>query len=171
VLRFGHEGINMIATKGASKKTREQELGDYGEDRARELLLARGFDPVEKMPKNFPFFDLMAKRGARRFLFSVRTRNKSTASGAVKKDNYNLYTKHGHFEAATKIAKFFAAKLCWVAVTVDTRTKTFSAYTGDVSKLPSPKYIPMHPTKHVPHHDWLATSVPDKTILKSWSNI
>jgi hypothetical protein len=161
----------VVVSKGVKKRTRRQELGDYGEDRARELLLARGFDPVEKMPKNFPFFDLMAKQDARRLLFSVRTRNKYTASGALKKDNYNLYTKPGHYQAAAKIAKFFRGKLCWVAVTVDTRTKTFCAYTGDVAKLPSQKYIPMHPTKHVPHHDCLVTDVPDKTILKSWSNI
>lgn len=170
MLRFGHEGIKMVVRKGIAKQTRQQALGDYGEDRARELLLGRGFDPVEKMPRNFPFFDLMAKQGARRLLFSVRTRNKFTASGALKKDNYNLYTKPGHYEAAAKIAKFFRAKLCWVAVTVDTRTKTFCAYTGDVAKLPSPKCIPMHPTKHVPHHDCLATDVLDATIVKSWSN-
>jgi hypothetical protein len=166
------EGLKiMVSKKKQPKQTRKQELGDYGEDRARELLLRKGFDLVEKMPKKFPFFDLMVKRGARRLLISVRTRNKFRADGALKTDNYNLYTKRGHFEAAEKIAKFFGAKIHWVAVTVDTKAKTFSAYTGNVSELPSPNYIPMHPTKHVPEHDCLATDVPDKTILRTWNNI
>jgi hypothetical protein len=55
---------------------------------------------IEKMPRNFPFFDLMAKQGARRLLIPVRTRNKFTAKGVVKKNNYNLYTKKGHFDSA-----------------------------------------------------------------------
>ena len=134
------------------------------------MLSKKGFD-VERMPKNFPFFDLMAKQGGRGILVPVKTRSRHTAKGAIKTDPYNLYTKPGHFKSAMKIAKFFGAQIDWVAVTVDTRTKTYSAYTGEVSKLPSPRHIPMHPTRDVPKHDCLATNVLDATISESWSNI
>jgi hypothetical protein len=157
---------------GVTKRTREQELGDFGEDRALELLKRR-FDEVEKMPRNFPFFDLMAKQGARRLLIPVRTRNKFTAKGNLKKNNYNLYTKNGHFASASKVATFFGAEIVWVAVTVDTMTKRFWAYMGDVdpSKPPLPTYIPMHPDHDVPKHDCLAGDVPHEAISASWSNI
>jgi hypothetical protein len=167
----------MTRGKTKSEKTREQKLGDFGEDKALQLLKHR-FNDIEKMPPNFPFFDLMAKRGSRRLLISVRTRNKFTAigalkDGALKDDNYNLYTKKGHYESASKIATFFGAKIVWVAVTVDTTTKTFCAYTGDVdvSRPPLPTYIPMHPDRHVPYHDCLARDVFDEAISSSWRNI
>jgi Holliday junction resolvase-like predicted endonuclease len=151
-------------------RRREKALGDYGEARALQALSACGFE-VEKMPRNFPFFDLMARRGTTRLLVSVRTRNKFTSRGALKHDNYNLYTKAGHFESAAKIAKFFDAKIQWVAVTVDTRAKTCSVYTGDVDQLPSPRYIPMHPTRDRPKHKCLADEIYDDEISESWSNI
>jgi hypothetical protein len=155
-------------------KTRKQELGNFGEDKALELLKRR-FDDIDKMPPNFPFFDLMAKQGTRRLLISVRTRNKFTDKGKLKKNNYNLYTKKGHFDSASKVAIFFGAEIVWVAVTVDTKseTKTFSAYMGDVdaSKPPLPEYIPMHPDRDVRKHDCLAEDVPDEAISPSWSNI
>jgi hypothetical protein len=150
--------------------TREQQLGDFGEDRVLQRLKER-FDEIEKMPRNFPFFDLMAKRGARRLLIPVRTRNKYTASGALKKDAYKLYWKEGHFDSARKIATFFGADIFWVAVTVDTTTKTFCAYTDDVFELRSPKSIPMHPTLHVHRYECLARDEPHEAISASWSNI
>jgi hypothetical protein len=158
---------------GVTKRTREQELGDFGEESALRLLKHR-FDEIEKMPRNFPFFDLMAKRGTRRVLITVRTRNKFTAKGKLKKSDYNLYTKPGHFDSASKVATFFGAEIVWVAVTVDTytKTKTFCAYTGDVdrSKPPLPDYIPMHPDD-VPKHECLARDKFDEAISESWSNI
>ncbi len=156
--------------KISARRTREQELGDFGEDKALQLLSAKDIN-VEKMPKNFPFFDLMAKHGARRLLIPVRTRNRFTDKGILKRDNYKLYEKHGHYESASKIETFFGAEIYWVAVTVDTTAKTYSAYMGDVSKLRSPKHIPMHPTRDLPNHDCLASGVFDGAILASWNNI
>lgn len=153
-----------------AKKTRMQELGDFGECRALHKLRNKNYS-VEKMPRNFPFFDLMAKRGTYRLLIPVRTRNKFTAKGAVKTDHYNLYTKNGHFASANKIASFFGAKIAWIVVTVDTETKTYSAYMGNISTLPSPKRIPMHPTHDVPNYKPLAENEPDAAIQQSWSNV
>jgi hypothetical protein len=151
-------------------KTREQQLGDFGEDRALELLTDKGFD-VEKMPRNFPFFDLMATRGTNKLLIPVRTRNRFTAKGTLKTDNYNLYTKQGHYVAAKKIADFAGAKIFWVAVTVDAKAKTFSAYMGDVAKLASAAAIPMHPKRDVPNHKCLTNNQPHNEILEAWSNV
>ncbi len=158
---------------GKAAAARRNALGDFGEDRALQLLQREGF-VVEKMPKNFPFFDLMAKKGDRKVLVPVKARNKFTAKGKIKKNTYNLYTKKGHLESAEKIANFFGADLSWIAVTVDTKAKTYSAYMGDLRELPERKgrkYIPMHPDRDVPNHRSLVIDEPDNAIQESWSNI
>jgi hypothetical protein len=153
-----------------SSKRERDELADFGEVRACQLLRKEGF-VVERMPKNFHFFDLMATRGSCRLLIPVKTRNNTTSKGKTKTDPYNLYTKPGQHEAATKIADFAGAKIFWVAVTVDAKAKTFSAYMGDVAKLPSPKCIPMHPCRDVPNHKCLTKNQPDDEISETWSNV
>jgi hypothetical protein len=151
-------------------KTRTQKLGDFGEDKALQLLKPR-YDEIEKMPPGTPFFDLRARKGSQWFLFPVKTRNKRRFNGKLKKDNYNLYPKEGHYESACKIASSSGAEIRWVAMTVDTTTKSYRAYMGDVSKLPSPKYIPMHPDRDVPKHECLTSGdVFDEEISASWSN-
>jgi hypothetical protein len=153
-----------------SKRERQNELAEFGEVRAYRLLRQNAFS-VDRMPKNFPLFDLMARRGSCRVLVPVKTRNNTTAKGRIKTNAYNLYTKPSHYEAAKKIADFAGAKIFWVAVTVDVKAKTFSAYIGDVAKLPSKKYIPMHPTRNLRNYRCLTKNQRDEEILAAWSNV
>ena len=153
-----------------SSRRKKDELASFGEVRACQLLRNKGF-VVERMPKNFPFYDLMATRGSCRLLVPVKTRNNTTSRGKPKTNSYNLYTKPGHHEAAMKIAAFAQAKLFWVAVTVNAKAKLFSAYMGDVAKLPSPKCIPMHPTRDVSNYKCLARDQHDDEISETWSNV
>src|SRR5262245_26632406 len=153
-----------------SNRERTNQLADFGEVRASRLLQQKGFQ-VERMPKNFPFFDLMAKRNSCRLLVPVKTRNNTTSKNKTKTNDYSLYRKPGHYEAAKKIADFAGAKIFWVTVTVDAKAKTFSAYIGDVVKLASPKCIPMHPNRHVPDYECLTKDQPDDEILEAWSNV
>jgi hypothetical protein len=167
-------GVKKSTTRRDTQaRRREQELGDFGEDRALELLSNNGFT-VEKMPRNFPFFDLMAKRDGRHFLVPVKTRNKFKPNGKLRKNTYNLYTKAGHLESVEKIANFFGLEIHWVAVTVDSRAKTSSACMGDASEIPAQngrKYIPMHPTRDVARHRRLVIDEHDDAIKGSWINI
>jgi hypothetical protein len=149
---------------------RERELADFGELRACQLLRQEGF-VVERMPRNFHFFDLMATRGSCRLLVPVKTRNKTTSKGTPKLNAYSLYEKRGHYAAAKKIADFAGAKIFWVTVVVDAKAKTFSAYMGDVAKPSPPKRIPMHPKRHVPNHKSLVVDQPDYGICEAWSNV
>jgi len=143
-----------MKTQSQIKNERRQALADFGEDRAFRLLKHR-FDVIEKMPPNFPFFDLMARQGTRTFLIPVKTRTKFKPNGDLRTADYNLYWKEDHFPSVSKIA-----------------TKTFCAYMGDVtSNPPLPRYIPMHPTRHVPDHDCLASNWPDEAISLSWRKI
>jgi len=153
-----------------SNRERENQLAEFGEVRACRLLRQGGF-AVERMPKNFPFFDLMAKRDTCRLLVPVKTRNNTTSKGETKKDAYRLYDKRGHYEAAKKIADFAGAKIFWVAVTVNVYAKTFSAYIGDVAKLSRTTRIPMHPERDVPNHKCLTKNQPDNEISETWSNV
>jgi hypothetical protein len=150
--------------------TRKDALAEFGETRACQLFRQKGFT-VDRMPKNFPFFDLMATRGSCRLLVPVKTRNKTTSKGTPKLNAYSLYEKPGHYAAAKKIADFAGAKIFWVTVAVDAKAKTFSAYMGDVAKLSSPKRIPMHPKRHVPNHKSLVIDQPHDGICKAWSNV
>jgi len=150
--------------------SRKDQLAEFGETRACQLLRKEGF-AVERMPKNFPFFDLMATRNSCRLLVPVKTRNNTTSKGKIKTNDYSLYRKPGHYEAAKKIADFVGAKIFWVAMTVNAKAKTFSAYMGDVAKLPSPKCIPMHPTRHVRDYECLTKDQPDNEISETWSNV
>jgi Holliday junction resolvase len=168
--RFTSAGELSVQSNRRTETVRTQRLGEFGETRVLRLLSQKGFT-VEKMPKNFPLFDLMAKQGERSLLITVKTRNKFTARGDLKTDNYNLYVKKGHIESIEKIAHFFGAEIAWAAVTVDTEAKVFCACMGDVRKLRSTKYIPMHPIRDVPGYERLAIDVYDGAILESWSNI
>jgi LCP family protein required for cell wall assembly len=58
--------------------------------------------------------ELKATRGSCRLLVPVKTRNNTTSKGKLKTDPYNLYTRPGHHDAATKIAAFAGAKIFWV---------------------------------------------------------
>jgi Holliday junction resolvase-like predicted endonuclease len=129
-----------MTSSESTTRRRERELADFGEIRACELLRQKGFK-VERMPPNFPFFDLMATRGSCRLLVPVKTRN--------------------------KIADFAQAKIFWVAVTVDAKAKIFLAYTGDVTALPSCKSIPMHPSRHVCNYKCLIKDRHDDEISET----
>jgi hypothetical protein len=149
---------------------RKAELAEFGEIRAYNLLRQNGF-VLERMSPNFHFFDLMATRGSCRLLVPVKTRNNTTSKGKPKINPYNLYPKLGHYEAAMKIANFAGAKIFWVAVTVDAKAQTFSAYMGDVGKLPSYKRIPMHPTNDLFKYNCLAKDEYDPGNQRAWSKV
>jgi hypothetical protein len=55
--------------------------------------------------------ELKATRGSCRLLVPVKTRNNTTSKGKLKTDPYNLYTRPGHHDAATKIAAFAGAEI------------------------------------------------------------
>jgi Holliday junction resolvase-like predicted endonuclease len=155
-----------MTSSESTTRRRERELADFGEIRACELLRQKGFK-VERMPPNFPFFDLMATRGSCRLLVPVKTRNNTRSTGKPKTDAYRLYNNPRHYEAAKKIADFAQAKIFWVAVTVDAKAKIFLAYTGDVAALPSCKSIPMHPSRHVCNYKCLIKDRHDDEISET----
>jgi hypothetical protein len=150
--------------------SRKDQLAEFGETRACHLLRNEGF-VVERMPRNFHFFDLMATRASCRLLVAVKTRINTTSKGKIKKNAYNLYIKPGHHEAAKKIANFARARIWWIAVTVDAKAKTFSGYMGDVTSLASATRIPMHPERDLHKHKCLTKNQPDNEILATWSNV
>jgi hypothetical protein len=89
---------------------RNQALGTFGDVRALQLLRRKRF-ALEKMPKNFPLFELIAKKSDRRLLVTAETRSKFTAKGKIKKSDDNLYLKKGHLKSVLKIADFFGAEI------------------------------------------------------------
>jgi hypothetical protein len=71
---------------------RTTRLGRLGEVLAAERLEAHGFSEVENLNTkrvNAPFADLVAFRGSRQFLISVKTRNERRQGGERRNDSYN----------------------------------------------------------------------------------
>jgi hypothetical protein len=91
--------------------------------------------------------------------------------GKAEDEFLQLVYQAGSPRGSDEDCSFAEAKIFWVAVTVDAKAKLFSAYMGDVAKLPSPKCIPMHPTRDVSNYKCLARDQHDDEISETWSNV
>ena len=74
----------------ATEKTRF--LGVEGERLAAEVLAEHGYENISNLnyhKKNYPFADLYAEKDGKKFVISVKTRNKCTQYGGLN-SSYNL---------------------------------------------------------------------------------
>jgi hypothetical protein len=77
-----------------SSRRKKDELADFGEVRACQLLRNEGFE-VERMPKNFPFYDLMATRGSCRLLVSSEDAQQHHVQGKAEDEFLQLVYQAG----------------------------------------------------------------------------
>lgn len=162
---------SRLAAKDTSVATRllrnerTTRLGRLGEALAAERLNQHGFSEVENLNSrrvNFPFADLIAVRGGRRFLISVKTRNEMRQGGAQRNESYNLIQVRDSvnvdlknngmttdditrllLEEVQAIAVGHDAEPAWVTVAVRATAGTYSAYFGLVASLGHKRSIPM----------------------------
>ena len=147
------------------RNERTTRLGRIGEVLAAERLAYHGFSDVENLNDaraNFPFADLAAVRGGRRYLVSVKARNEMRQGGGQRNDSYNLIQIRDVASARLKldglntqqitrklldevqlIADSHDAEPAWITVTVRARAGTYSAYFGLVASLGLKRSIPM----------------------------
>jgi len=123
----------------ATEKTRF--LGVEGERLAAEVLAENGYENVSNLnhdKTNYPFADLYAEKDGKKFVISVKTRNKYTKYGALN-SSYNLGSNA--YENAEFAKKDKGAEAYWMGVQID--RETFSIFFGSLDELAGKEQIPV----------------------------
>lgn len=122
---------------------RMKKLGDFGEFLAEQLLRKAGFSEVRNLNEeryNNEYADLYAERKSKKYVISVRTRNKYENNG-----NLNSRYKLGAdcYKHAAMLEEKFDAVAAWVTIAVEIDKGTFSAYFGTLESLHGNKGVLM----------------------------
>ena len=156
---------------------RRKELGDFAELVVCEQLAKNGWQNCRLIGGFNPCYDIEAYKGGQEHLFSVKTRNHTTHTGDLKKDDYNLFhrrQKESDFHAVVKTALEIAhsqnAIPMWATATVDAGQQKYTICDGRVADLKGKRYGPMGPNDRLRHHK-LAENVFDPSIKPEWSNV
>lgn len=129
--------------KDLNKKeaARKKSLGELGELFAIKALVDRGFDKIRNLNDkslNEPFADLECEKDGKRFIISVKARNKYQKNGKIN-TRYNLGSKA--YDKAFSSSIKHKAEAYWMAVQFD--EKSFSVYFGALNQLNGKKAIPI----------------------------
>jgi Holliday junction resolvase-like predicted endonuclease len=136
--------MQRVSVLNRATARRAQSLGKFGEKVAPGYLERKGFNEIrdlnqeEKM--NYPFADLIACRNGRKFLISVKTRNKYEARTGNLNARYKLH-KEGFRAKVEALAEEHGAIPAWVAIQLD--GEQLSAYFGTLGQLSGNRGIPM----------------------------
>lgn len=131
---------------GQEEGRRFKKLGDFGEQLVPELLLENGFSNIRNMNEiqmNFPYADFYGELDNRRFLISVKTRNKFERRGTLN-CRYKLgdpLSKIAKIFDADKYSEYHACIPAFLAIAME--EETFDAYFGLLEYLDNPRGIPM----------------------------
>ena len=127
----------MDAGKRQNEANRRKKLGEkVGETIAETVLAENGFENIFNLNSfidKFPFADIFAEKDGKRYIISVKTRNKYKKSGSENK-SYNLLDKC--YKKARTLEKICFAEACWMVIPMDGDKKTYSLYFGSVWELP-----------------------------------
>jgi hypothetical protein len=121
---------------------RKKSLGELGELFGIKALVDNSFERVVNLndrKMNYPFADLYAKKGKKKFIISIKARNKYQKNHALNA-RYNLGS---NAYAKAKSAELeYGAEACWMAIQFD--AQTYSIYFGLLSELNHRKAIPVN---------------------------
>ena len=153
---------------------RRKALGDWGEQKALELLNrgGSGFSKIRDInaeSANHPFGDIYAERGKVRFVIGVKARNRYQASGPLN-PTYNVRKKGYDIDA---IARRYDAVLAWIAIQTIPELQTFNAYFGTINQIQEAKErfsIPMRPRETSRYERLGAENEFAPTLSAEWSN-
>jgi hypothetical protein len=156
---------------------RIKELGEFGEIVVCEHLRKNGYQSCTHIGGVNECYDAEAYKGGQKHLFSIKTRNHTTHTGALKEDDYNLFHNgkkggdpNAKVRTALKIAHNQNAIPMWATVRVDAGRQEHTIYAGRVVDLKDKRYVPMGANDRLWHHK-LAENVFDPRIKPEWSNV
>ena len=120
---------------------RKKSLGELGELFAIKALVDNEFDRIRNLNDrqlNEPFADIECEKGGKKYIISVKARNKFQRDGKLN-SRYNLGTNA--YDKAAASEKKFNAKAHWMAIQFD--KKSYSIYFGSLEELKGKKAIPV----------------------------
>ncbi len=120
---------------------RKKSLGELGELFAIKALVDNEFDRIRNLNDrqlNEPFADIECEKGGKKYIISVKARNKFQRDGKLN-SRYNLGTNA--YDKAAASEKKFNAKAHWMAIQFD--RKSYSIYFGSLEELKGKKAIPV----------------------------
>ena len=123
---------------------RDKLVGGTGERLAMHLLEIAGFKNIQNLndvKANFPFGDIIAERGGKKFVISVKARNKRTRSGTLN-SRYTLGNAQV-YDRAEKVSKLLGGTPAFLAIQLDNMKGCFSGYFGELTELHGNRGIPM----------------------------
>ncbi|RHW74600.1 hypothetical protein [Colwellia sp. RSH04] len=124
-----------------------RKFGAVGETFAEKLLKENEFTDVVDLNKtekeNFPFADFSANKNSKKYLISVKTRNKYERTGKLNyryKLGKGVYKKIDDLLAQDKWNGYTAA---WLTIAIE--KETLDAYFGDIASLNKKRAVKMSP--------------------------
>jgi len=137
----------MATKKTESKKdaARKKSLGELGELIAIKALVDLSFEKISNLndkKMNYPFADLYAEKAGRKYVISIKARNKFQKNGNLN-SSYNLgsnaYTK------AKAAKKDLGGEAYWMAIQFD--EFTYTIFFGSLEELKRRNSIPIRDCK------------------------
>jgi len=131
----------MSEEKNKKEASRKKSLGELGELFAIKALVDNHYEKIINLndkKMNFPFADLYAEKEGKRFIFSVKARNKYQ-----KNHKLNAYYNLGSdaYRKAETAKQEYCAEPHWMAIQFD--QLTFSIYWGSLAELNGKNAIPL----------------------------
>jgi len=131
----------MSNEKNKTEASRKKSLGELGELFAIKALVDNRYDKIVNLndkKMNFPFADLYAEKDGKKFIISVKARNKYQKNHKLNA-HYNLGSEA--YKKAEIAEIEYCAEALWMAIQFD--QYTYSIYLGSLSELNGKRAIPM----------------------------
>ena len=131
--------MTFLPTKKEAGK--KKSLGELGELFAIKALMDNNFDKIKNLndkKMNEPFADLLCEKDGRRYIISVKARNRFQKNGTLN-TRYNL-GNNAYLKAASAEKKYNASAY-WMAIQF--AKKSFSIYFGSLIDLNGSRAIPV----------------------------
>lgn len=148
---------------------RTKSLGALGELIAIKALVDNGFERIRNLndqKANFPYGDLLAEKEGKRYVISVKSRNKYQRGGTSLNDRYKL--GDNCYENAEATEKHYVAVAYWMAVQFD--IDRYTVYFGSLDQLGDKKAIPMS-EPHLGQYQCLARNKKHGIDFRPYLNI
>jgi len=130
----------MSTTNERKKENlRMKSLGELGELIGLKALVDHSFEQIRNLndkKMNYPFADLYAEKNGKKYVISIKARNRYQKNGSLN-GSYNLGSK----KKARRAEKENHAEAYWMAVQFD--RKSYSIYFGSLGELNARKSIPL----------------------------
>jgi hypothetical protein len=135
--------MNISKDLQARKKEakRKKSLGELGELFGIKALVDDNFERVVNLndkKMNYPFADLYAEKGGKKYVISIKARNKFQKNNSLN-SHYNLGSNA--YDKAKAAEKEYSAEAYWMAIQFD--VEKYSVFLGPLNKLDKRGAIPL----------------------------